>query len=80
MTKPGFKHDLASIAHVAIQGNPLIKEDELKLISKHGLKYINPSSEDPAMFTIFGDGRTMSTYLKNIEKTCASIEKNWSSA
>ena len=39
---PGFRHDLHSATHIVIQGNPVIRNDELQLISKFGLKYIYP--------------------------------------
>ncbi|MGB7043182.1 MAG: FAD-dependent oxidoreductase [Xanthobacteraceae bacterium] len=35
---PGFRHDIHSATHIVIQGNPLIRNDELGLISKFGLK------------------------------------------
>jgi phytoene dehydrogenase-like protein len=40
LTLPGWLHDSCSSAHVVIQSNPLIREDELGLISRYGLKYI----------------------------------------
>ena len=40
LTLPGFRHDSCSSAHVVIQSNPLIKEDELKLKEKYGLRYL----------------------------------------
>jgi len=71
LTLPGFKHDPASIIHMTIQANPLIHRDELKLVSKYGLKYIFP---DPACAVIFPDGRALVIY-RDIEKTCKSIEQ-----
>ena len=66
---PGFKHDLHSATHVVIQANPLIRNDELDLISKHGLKYIYPEG---VFSTIFDDHSSIITY-SDVEKTCASI-------
>ena len=40
LTLPGWMHDSCSSAHVVIQANPLIKNDELGLLSHYGLKYI----------------------------------------
>jgi phytoene dehydrogenase-like protein len=57
LTVPGFKHDQHSMAHIFIQANPLIKDDELGLLSKYGLKYIYP--EVPLM-SVFQDGETLS--------------------
>src|SRR6201998_1965148 len=52
LTLPGFQHDTCSTAHNGIQGNPLMRNDELKL-RDYGLEYINP---DPIMHMPFADG------------------------
>ena len=70
-TLPGFKHDIYSTAHVFIPTNPLIRDDELKLVSKYGLKYMNP---DPVAAVIFSDQSAI-TFYKDIDKTCESIAK-----
>src|SRR3546814_5084697 len=44
LTGPGFKQDVCSVSHALIQGNPLMRNDELELLSKYGLKY-NRSEE-----------------------------------
>jgi phytoene dehydrogenase-like protein len=69
--EPGFKFDLHSSLHVNIQANPLILNDELKLLSKFGLKYLYP---DAVYSTIFDDQTFLVTY-KDIERTCQSIAK-----
>src|SRR3954466_5898819 len=56
LTVPGFRHDQHSMAHIFIQGNPLLKNDELGLKSKFGLRYVIP--ETP-MMSVFEDGRTL---------------------
>jgi phytoene dehydrogenase-like protein len=66
---PGFKHDLHSATHIVIQANPLIRNDELGLISKFGLKYIYP---DGVFSTMFDDQTSMVSYF-DIDKTCQSI-------
>lgn len=66
---PGFKFDLHSSLHVNIQANPLILNDELKLQSKYGLKYLYP---DGVYSTMFDDGTALVTY-KDVDKTCESI-------
>lgn len=71
VTVPGFKHDLASTNHGIIQMNPLILHDELQLQSKYGLKYIIP---DEQAAVVFPDDSYLIIY-KDIDKTCASIEK-----
>ena len=68
---PGFKFDLHSSLHVNIQANPLILQDELKLQSKYGLKYLYP---DGIYSTMFEDGTSLITY-KDVEKTCENIAK-----
>ncbi|GAA3816521.1 NAD(P)/FAD-dependent oxidoreductase [Sphaerisporangium flaviroseum] len=46
LTLPGFAHDSCSSAHVLIQSNPLIRDDELGLLAGHGLEYL---MTDPAV-------------------------------
>lgn len=68
---PGFKHDLHSSGHAGIQGNPLLKNDELQLRSKYGLEYIFP---DALFSTVFEDGSFLVCY-HDLERTCQSIAK-----
>ena len=46
LTLPGFAHDSCSSAHVLIQNNPLIRDDELGLVADFGLEYL---ATDPAV-------------------------------
>ena len=46
LTLPGFAHDSCSSAHVLIQNNPLIRDDELGLLADQGLRYL---ATDPAV-------------------------------
>lgn len=46
LTLPGWHHDSCSSAHVVLQSNPLIRADELGLVSRYGLEYI---VTDPAV-------------------------------
>ncbi|MEP7244307.1 MAG: NAD(P)/FAD-dependent oxidoreductase [Gammaproteobacteria bacterium] len=71
LTVPGFRHDQHSMAHIFIQGNPLLREDELRLKSRYGLKYTFP--ECP-MASIFEDGQMLSMY-RDRERTRAEIAK-----
>src|SRR3954468_22067693 len=41
LTLPGFAHDSCSSAHVLIQSNPLMRDDELGLLSRYGLEYVH---------------------------------------
>jgi len=67
--EPGFLHDHCSTWHGLIQANPLIKNDELGLLSEYGLKYIYPNLQTSI---VFPDGRAMKFY-KDVDKTCESI-------
>ncbi len=59
LTVPGYRHDQHSMAHIFIQGNPLLKSDELGLKAKYGLRYVVP---DLPMMSIFEDGATLALY------------------
>ena len=52
LTLPGFKHDWGSVVHIELIGNPLLKDDELGLKSKYGLKYVK-SFTDAEVFPKF---------------------------
>lgn len=68
---PGFKYDKHSIAHVLVQANPLIANDELGLLSKFGLKYHYPPVGST---TVFEDFRTLE-FHHDLDATCAEIAK-----
>lgn len=54
LTLPGVRHDSCSTAHVVLQSNPLIRDDELGLRSRYGLRYVHT---DPAfVMPLPGDG------------------------
>ena len=69
LTLPGYLHDEHSNVHIMIQGNPMIREDELGLLSKFGLVYNYP--EFPWV-TIFEDGRVVRAW-KDLDRTCEGI-------
>ena len=71
LTLPGFRHDQHSMSHIFIQGNPLLKNDELGLKSRYGLEYIFP---DPPMMSVFEDGSTLKLY-RDRERSAADIAK-----
>jgi len=71
LNTPGYWHDEHSSVHIMIQGNPLLREDELQLFAKHGLKY---HYSDVPHATIFPDQSTLFTY-RDLDKTCESIAK-----
>jgi len=71
LTVPGFRHDQHSMAHIFIQGNPLLKNDELALKSKYGLRYIVP---EMPMMSLYEDGATLALY-RDRERTRAEIAR-----
>jgi phytoene dehydrogenase-like protein len=69
LTLPGFHHDEHSNVHIMLQGNPMITEDELGLLSKFGLKY---HYSDLPSATVFEDGTSVRLY-RDLDKTCQGI-------
>lgn len=66
---PDYWHDEHSNVHIMIQGNPMIRADELGLIGKFGLEYIYP--ELPHV-SIWDDGTVMRSW-KDLDRTCQEI-------
>lgn len=66
---PGFKYDKHSAIHILCQSNPLIRNDELGLLSKFGLQYFYP---DVAQATVLEDFSALPFYF-DLDKTCESI-------
>ncbi|MFS8522571.1 MAG: NAD(P)/FAD-dependent oxidoreductase [Micromonosporaceae bacterium] len=56
LTLPGFAHDTCASAHVLIQSNPMIRDDELGLLSTYGLRYLYT---DPAVVLPQPDGEPL---------------------
>src|SRR5215472_1581629 len=67
LTVPGFRHDQHSMAHIFIQANPLLLNDDLRLKARYGLRYVFP---DPPVSLLFEDGQTVSLY-RDRERTAA---------
>src|ERR671918_2831578 len=57
---PGYLIDSCSTGHTLIQTNPLLIDDELGLIGRYGLDYIQP---DPFAHVVFPDGRALTMWL-----------------
>ena len=70
LNTPGFWHDEHSSVHIMIQGNPLLREDELGLIARFGLKYRYGTPYS----MIFADGATLTAY-QDLDKTCEGIAR-----
>jgi phytoene dehydrogenase-like protein len=73
LTLPGFAHDSCSSAHVLIQNNPLIRDDELGLVSEHGLRYL---TTDPAVVLPQADGDLL-VVRPDLDATCDELAR-WS--
>ncbi|MBU1053684.1 MAG: NAD(P)/FAD-dependent oxidoreductase [Proteobacteria bacterium] len=71
LTLPGFKHDVCSTWHGFIAPNPVIKDDELELQAKYGLKYLKPE----VMTGVIFDDDSVFVLHQNLDKTCQSIAK-----
>jgi phytoene dehydrogenase-like protein len=75
LTLPGYANDSCSSAHVVIQNNPLIRDDELGLVSKYGLTYLKT---DPAVVMPQEDGEVLVIH-RDLSGTVDEIAR-WSSA
>ena len=71
LTGPGFKQDTCSLSHSMIQGNPLLRNDELELFSRFGLRYVHPEKMTAVAF----DDGTVFEIWSDLERTCASMAK-----
>jgi phytoene dehydrogenase-like protein len=67
---PGYWHDEHSSVHIMIQGNPMIRRDELGLQSRFGLKY----QYGTPYAMIFPDQSTLIAY-QDLDRTCEGIAK-----
>jgi phytoene dehydrogenase-like protein len=74
LTLPGFVHDSCSSAHVLIQSNPLLKDDELGLLSTYGLEYV---LTDPAVVLPQPEGDALVMH-RDLDGTADEIAR-WSS-
>src|SRR4029077_17127348 len=67
---PGYWHDEHSSVHIMIQGNPMIRRDELGLQSKFGLKY----KYGIPYAMVFPDQSSLIAY-QDLDKTCEGIAR-----
>jgi phytoene dehydrogenase-like protein len=70
LTLRGFQHDVCSSIHGFIQGNPLLRNDELRL-GDYGLEYVYP---DPVYHIAFPDGSYI-TKWRDLDRTCEEVAK-----
>ena len=68
---PGFTHDTHAGGFYTCLGNPALANDELGLLSRHGLEFIK---YDSSFATIFEDGSSIIAY-KDLDKSCQEIAK-----
>lgn len=68
---PGYKIDTCSTGHTLIRANPIIADDEVGLMAKHGLDYVDP---DPVAHVAFPDGAYLTMWL-DVERTVAELER-----
>lgn len=68
---PGFAIDTCSTGHTLILQNPIIRLDELGLVARHGLTYIDP---DPVAHVALPDGEQITMYL-DPERTIAEFAR-----
>lgn len=73
LTMPGWQHDSCSSAHVVLQSNPVIRDDELGLLSRYGLRYVYT---DPAVVMPVGDGDAVVVH-RDLEATAGELAR-WS--
>src|ERR687889_1933088 len=75
LTLPGFAHDSCSSAHVLIQSNPLLADDELGLLGTYGLRYL---LTDPAVVLPQEDGELLVMH-RDLAATADELAR-WSAA
>lgn len=68
LTLSGFHHDTCSCDHQTIQGNPMLRNDELHL-KDYGLEFMYP---DPVFHLPFEDGTSI-TQWRDFDRTCEEI-------
>jgi phytoene dehydrogenase-like protein len=73
LTLPGWRHDSCSSAHVVLQSNPLIRDDELGLLSRYGLRYAHT---DPAVVMPVGDDGAL-VVRRDVDATADELAR-WS--
>ena len=68
---PGYTIDSCSTGHTLIQTNPLLVNDELGLLGRYGLEYLQP---DPFAHVAFPDGTHLTAWLDR-ERTIEEISR-----
>ena len=71
LTLPGFLHDSCSSAHVLIQSNPVLRDDELGLLSRYGLSYV---FTDPAVVLPLPSGDSVTVH-RDLDATVEELAR-----
>ena len=71
LTVPGFQHEPHATGLIIVMANPMIKDDELGLKSKFGLRFFTPKK---TIATVYDDETWMSTCV-SLDETCQAIAK-----
>jgi phytoene dehydrogenase-like protein len=71
LTLPGFLHDSCSSAHVLIQSNPVLRDDELGLLSTYGLSYV---FTDPAVVLPLPSGDAITVH-RDLDATVEEVAR-----
>lgn len=71
LTEPGFKHEPHATGFILVMANPLLKNDELELKSKFGLKFFSP---DKTIASIYDDESWMCV-SPSLDQTCKTIAR-----
>lgn len=67
----GFQFDTCSTGHTLIQASPVIRDDELGLLSRYGLRYVAP---DPVAHVVLPDGEAIRLWL-DLDRSCEEIAR-----
>src|ERR1700760_4276507 len=71
LTLEGWQHDSCSSAHAIIQSNPVLRNDELGLISQYGLRYVYT---EPAAVLPLEDGDSLVLH-RSVEGTAEEVAR-----
>jgi phytoene dehydrogenase-like protein len=71
LTLPGFLHDSCSSAHVLIQSNPVLRYDELDLLTTYGLRYV---FTDPAVVLPLRSGDAVTVH-RDLDATVEEVAR-----
>jgi phytoene dehydrogenase-like protein len=71
LMSPGYVLDSCSTGHTLIQTNPVITADELGLLGRYGLEYLQP---DPFAHVAFPDGKHLTTWM-DLDRTAEEIAR-----